>query len=307
MEGSNTGRPGEVMAIDGHYKSGKSAHDENFPVASRIIAPKFRTPILAFYRFARAADDAADHPSLPQSDKLEILAALEDTLLGRSDTAADAVPLRESMRAAKLSPQHALDLLIAFRQDVTHQRYQSWTDLMGYCRYSAMPVGRFVLDVHGEPRATWPASDALCAALQIINHLQDCGKDYRNLDRVYIPLDDLARHDATLDALGAPSASPQLRACLRALAVETEALLPQAALLPRTVCDLRLSVETAVIAEAARRLVALLKARDPLSETVHLTRSQAAVTAIVATAGALAGRLKGGRSALMSSAKDDAA
>lgn len=307
MEGSYTGRPGEVMAIDGHYKSGKSAHDENFPVASRVIAPKFRTPILAFYRFARAADDAADHPRLPQSDKLEILAALEDTLLGKSNAAADAVPLRESLRTAKLSPQHALDLLVAFRQDVRQQRYQSWNDLIGYCRYSAMPVGRFVLDVHGEPRTTWVASDALCAALQIINHLQDCGKDYRALDRVYIPLDDLARHGATLDALSAPSASPQLRDCLRALAVKTEALIPQAALLPRTVNDLRLSVETAVIADVARRLLTLLKSRDPLSETVHLTRSQAAVTAIVATAGALAGRLKGGRSALMSSAKDDAA
>ena len=76
--------------------------------------------------------------------------------------------------------------------DVTKRRYRDWDDLMNYCRYSAMPVGRFVLDVHGEPRSTWPANDALCAALQIINHLQDCGEDYRNLDRVYLPLDLLA-------------------------------------------------------------------------------------------------------------------
>ena len=60
---------------------------------------------------------------------------------------------------------------------------------MDYCRYSAMPVGRFVLDVHGESRDLWPANDALCAALQVINHLQDCAKDYRELDRVYLPLD----------------------------------------------------------------------------------------------------------------------
>jgi hypothetical protein len=73
--------------------------------------------------------------------------------------------------------------------DVTKLRYRDWDDLIGYCAYSAMPVGRFVLDVHGESRATWPANDALCAALQIINHLQDCSSDYRNLNRVYIPLD----------------------------------------------------------------------------------------------------------------------
>ena len=80
--------------------------------------------------------------------------------------------------------------------DVTKLRYRDWDDLIGYCSYSAMPVGRFVLDVHGESRATWPANDALCAALQIINHLQDCGRDYRNLDRVYIPLDALAESGA---------------------------------------------------------------------------------------------------------------
>ena len=75
--------------------------------------------------------------------------------------------------------------------DVTKLRYRNWTELIEYCRYSAMPVGRFVLDVHSEPRETWKANDALCAALQINNHIQDCGQDYRNLDRVYIPQDEL--------------------------------------------------------------------------------------------------------------------
>ena len=103
------------------------------------------------------------------------------------------VALRAQLAARQLSPRHAQDLLTAFRMDVTKLRYRDWDDLIGYCTYSAMPVGRFVLDVHGESRATWPANDALCAALQIINHLQDCGKDYRDLDRVYIPLDGLRR------------------------------------------------------------------------------------------------------------------
>src|SRR5919107_1411517 len=96
------------------------------------------------------------------------------------------VTLRTTLRERALSPGHARDLLKAFRLDATKRRYRDWDDLMHYCAYSAMPVGRYVLDVHGESRATWPASDALCAALQVINHVQDCGADYRALDRVYI-------------------------------------------------------------------------------------------------------------------------
>ena len=100
--------------------------------------------------------------------------------------------LRAELAARNLSPKHAQDLLAAFKLDVTKLRYRDWDDLIAYCALSAMPVGRFVCDVHGESRDCWPANDALCAALQIINHLQDCQEDYRNLDRVYIPQDALA-------------------------------------------------------------------------------------------------------------------
>ena len=91
-----------------------------------------------------------------------------------------------------MPPRHALDVLIAFRMDVTKLRYENWDEVIHYCRYSAMPVGRFMLDVHGESTSTWAASDALCAGLQINNHLQDCGKDFRDLNRVYLPRDALA-------------------------------------------------------------------------------------------------------------------
>jgi len=278
------------MTVDTKYKSGKSERDENFPVASRIVAARHRAPILAFYRFARAADDAADHPTLDAQSKLSILAALEDTLLGRSDAASDALPLREQLRLRNLSAQHALDLLKAFRQDVTKHRYETWDDLLDYCRYSAMPVGRFVLDVHSEDRSTWAPSDALCTALQIINHLQDCAKDYRNLDRVYIPLRDLSASGASIDDLAEPRASPALLSCLRSLAAKTETLLPDAAMLPRSVVDLRLAIETSVIVELARKLIAMLKAHDPLSERVHLSKLQAATIAARTTAGTLARR-----------------
>ncbi|MFT3731990.1 MAG: squalene synthase HpnC [Hyphomicrobium sp.] len=278
------------MTVDTKYKSGKSEGDENFPVASRMIAARYRAPILAFYRFARAADDAADHPTLDAQSKLSILTALEETLLGRSDAAADAIPLREELALRNLSAQHALDLLKAFRQDVTKRRYQSWEELIDYCRYSAMPVGRFVLDVHGEPKSTWRHSDPLCAALQVINHLQDCAKDYRSLDRVYIPLDELSSRGLGVEALASPRSSAQLLDCIRALADRTKSLMPEARLLPSSVADLRLAAETAAIVELARKLIAILKIRDPLAEPVHLSKSQAVMIAMRAAAATFANR-----------------
>jgi hydroxysqualene synthase len=198
------------MITPAEARSGKGHRDENFPVASRLIHPRHRAPILAFYEFVRTADDIADHCALAPPEKLALMDRLEATLLGKSDDDPVGVALRSQLAARQLSPRHAQDLLAAFRMDVTKLRYRDWDDLIGYCTYSAMPVGRFVLDVHGESRATWRANDALCAALQIINHLQDCGKDYRQLDRVYIPLDAFAETGASVDELGAGRASARL-------------------------------------------------------------------------------------------------
>ena len=145
-------------------RSGKGHRDENFPVASWLIHPRHRPPILAFYEFVRTADDIADHAGLPAQEKLALMDRLEASLSGKDNDEPVAVTLRSQLAAHRLSPRHALDLLAAFRMDVTKLRYRDWDDLIGYCSYSAMPVGRFVLDVHGESRVTWPANDALCAA-----------------------------------------------------------------------------------------------------------------------------------------------
>jgi phytoene/squalene synthetase len=133
-----------------------------------------------------------------------------------------------------------------------------------------MPVGRFVCDVHGESRAVWPANDALCAALQIINHLQDCQKDYQNLDRVYIPLDALAPYGLNVEALGEPRASPALLHCLHTLAEKTEWLLSESNVFADLIADRRLALEVSVINTLAHRLTHILMQRDPLSERVHL-------------------------------------
>ena len=121
-----------------------------------------------------------------------------------------------------------------------------------------MPVGRFVCDVHGESRAVWPANDALCAALQIINHLQDCKDDYRNLDRVYVPLDTLAACGASVEALGAPRASPALLGALHGLAERTERLLCESDGFSLLINDRRLALEVSVINTLAHRLTRML-------------------------------------------------
>jgi squalene synthase HpnC len=258
----------------GEVRSGKGHRDENFPVASLLVAAEYRAPIRAFYRFARVADDVADHPDLPPPQKLALLNSLETSLVGASSSEPEGVALRGVLAERKLTPQHALDLLKAFRLDVTKSRYETWDELIDYCRYSAMPVGRFVLDVHGESRATWPASDAICAALQINNHLQDCGKDYRDLNRVYLPLDDLASAGAGVEALAEPKASPGLRECLAGLAKRTRDLLDRGKGLPAQISDARLSVEIGATIELAYAINDLLLARDPLSERVHLRKSE---------------------------------
>ncbi|HKA73661.1 MAG TPA: squalene synthase HpnC [Xanthobacteraceae bacterium] len=269
------------MTSAAELRSGKGHHDENFPVASWLIHERHRPPILAFYEFVRVADDIADHSALSAREKIDLLDRLEAGLLGRAEPEPVAARLRAVLAERDLSPRHAQDLLTAFRMDATKLRYRDWDDLIHYCSYSAMPVGRFVLDVHGDSRSTWPANDALCASLQIINHVQDCGKDYRNLDRVYIPEDALARHRTSVEALAEPEASPELRNCLRDVMEHTVVLLRGAEYFSTQVNDLRFGLEIAVIYRVAQTLTRRLLRRDPLSERVHLNKAEFAAMGIV--------------------------
>jgi len=259
-----------------NWRSGKGHRDENFPVASWLIHPRHRNVILAFYNFVRTADDIADHPTLLPPQKLLLLDRLDAGLTGASEEDAVAVQLRAALAEHNLAPKHAQDLLAAFKLDVTKLRYRDWDDLISYCSLSAMPVGRFVCDVHGESRAVWPANDALCAALQIINHLQDCKIDYRDLDRVYVPQDALAASGTSVEALGDDRASPALLDCLHKLAQRTGRLLSESDGFAVLINDTRLGLEVAVINTLAHRLTRILMARDPLSEPVHLRAPAAA-------------------------------
>ena len=273
--------------------SGKTHRDENFPVASWLVSARHRGPILAFYRFVRAADDVADHSTLSSDRKLAMLDGLDDALCGRGPQDLEAEPLRRALYERGLSPRHALDLLDAFRLDVRKSRYADWAELMDYCRLSAMPVGRFVLDVHGEDKAIWPASDALCAALQVINHLQDCATDYRRLDRVYLPQDILAAHGASTEMLGAPRASPALRRAITELARRASELTERGAELIPQIANVRLALEISAIQNLAWRFARDLERRDPLSEPVHLDKRGFALVGGVGVIRGLASRLTG--------------
>lgn len=253
--------------------SGKDRGDENFPVGSVLISPRLRPHIHAFYAFARNADDIADSPLLTPDDKIARLDVMEDVLLGRRAAGSpSALGLRASLAATGVAADHASELLVAFRRDASKLRYATWDELMDYCRYSAMPVGRHVLDLHGEDRATWGPSDALCAALQVLNHLQDASKDLFTLDRCYLPADLLLRHGAGVEDLRAPAATPGLRRVFDALLDECDTLNRTARDLPRRTRDRRLRLETAVIVGLSRRLAARLRRGDPVATRVKLTK-----------------------------------
>ncbi|HEX3754576.1 MAG TPA: squalene synthase HpnC [Rhizomicrobium sp.] len=261
------------MSSVAQMQSGKGLHDENFPVASFLIAPRHRPAILAFYRFVRAADDVADNATAAPEDKLALLEEMRASLTGSSDAVPEGVALRGVLAERSMSPAHALDLLEAFRRDVTKLRYRDWDDLLDYCRYSAMPVGRYVLDVHGESAALWPANDALCAALQIVNHLQDCGKDYQSLNRIYIPEPLLAEAGIGVEALAAPTASAALKGVIVDLARRNAQLLKHSRGFSPSIRDRRLALEVDLIQTLAEDLNRLLARRDPLSQKVHHSKT----------------------------------
>jgi len=275
-----------------HEPGTKGAGDENFPVGSRLIERRLRPAIMAYYAVARAADDVADDPALDAAEKLRRLDRFQAALEGRLDApdVAVAVRARHALTGAGVSVDRATRLLQAFRRDAVKQRCDDWEDLMAYCADSANPVGRFLLDLHGEDAAGYPASDALCTALQVINHLQDCGDDWRRLRRVYLPVDWLAAEGVTVRELGAAAASPGLRRVLDRCLVRVEGLLGEARPLPVLLRSTRLSLEAAVILRLAAVLAGRLRARDPLAERVRLSKPAMAWHAVAAGLACLAVR-----------------
>ncbi len=228
-----------------------------------------------FYDFARAIDDIADSGELASREKITRLEGFAAALAGNGpfEGFEKAERLRQSLAATGVSARHGLDLVAAFTQDAVKLRYADWGELMDYCRLSASPVGRYLLDLHGESAAGYPASDALCNALQVLNHLQDCQADYRQLDRVYLPLDWLNEAGADIDHLDRPQTSAQLRQVIDRCLDGVDALIATAKLLPPQLTSRRFAMESAVIVRIAERLSGLLRRKDPLAGRVVLSKA----------------------------------
>lgn len=276
-----TGQPARQPAGHDGPASGKTARGENFPVGSWLIAAPLRPHVAQFYAFARAADDVADTRGLPAAEKLRLLDRFEAGLDGVADSPDCARRLRECLGACGVTDVHARNLLAAFRRDAVNPRCADWGDLLGYCALSAHPVGRFLLDLHGESPERSPriyaASDALCAALQVLNHLQDIDLDCRALDRIYLPQDWLAAEGVAETDLVALGATPGLRRVIDRTLDGCDGLIARAAALPAGLRSRRLAAESAAILALARRLAARLRRGDPLAMRVALSRGDFAL------------------------------
>ncbi len=185
------------MTVDEHY--------ENFPVASVLVPRAIRPFVVAIYRFARHADDVADEGNATAAERLATLAALDEdvrALFNDGTAAASTVRGLAIIREAgftAITAQPFRDLLDAFRQDLTVQSYESYEQLLDYCRRSANPVGRLMLALVGVNDApSLSASDNICTALQLINFWQDAAID-ASRGRIYVPRVEFAKHEVSSD------------------------------------------------------------------------------------------------------------
>ena len=249
------------------------ANNENFPVGSRLISPDCRPHVLAFYLFARKADDIADSEDISADEKIKSLKNVQFALGSDQSTLPDwALPYNKSLIETGNTSKNGKDLLSAFIQDVKKNRYATWEELMDYCTLSAASVGRAMIDIHGESKADIEGADALCRALQVLNHLQDFKKDFLKLDRIYIPNLWLESEGSSVEHLSRNQTSESLRRVINLCLTETDKLLVRAEKMPKSLNRRRFRIEISIILELAKRLSSRLRVEDPLSYNVKLSK-----------------------------------
>jgi phytoene synthase len=217
-----------------HCEARVRAHYENFPVGLWVPKDK-RRYVHALYAFARAADDFADE-KMYEGRRAEKLAEWEERLhAAYRGEAEDPIflALGETVRRLDVPEPLLLDLLSAFRQDVVKSRYETWDELLDYCRRSADPVGRLVLIVFGYRDAELaPLSDAICTGLQLANHWQDVAVDLRK-GRIYLPRELMARFGLGERDLAAARVDDAWRGMMGELVARTRELFARG----RPLCD----------------------------------------------------------------------
>lgn len=255
--------------------SGKNSATENFPVGSFLIPKNLRHVVHSYYIFARKGDDIADDPDLSPDEKVNRLDWMYQALMSEEwsfPNWPETRGLREKLLTHNIPLVHAADLLTAFKQDSRLQRYADWPALADYCQYSASPVGRFLLCLHGEDPALFKYSDPLCDALQIINHLQDCQDDYQQMNRVYLPQDWMDKAGLPLSDLEKNVESPAFQLVKQQALDEIDQMLATSTTLADRLSHRSIALESAVIHKLALGLRQKLYKNDLLAKRVHFSK-----------------------------------
>jgi squalene synthase HpnC len=270
------------------------AADENFPVALRLLPRKYRQHLAAVYGFARTVDDVGD--LAPQGQRLDLLGELECDVRRLYDTQGGYPPvppahpavraLAAAVADCQIPMQPLLDLIQANRQDQVVTRYESFDDLLGYCRLSANPVGRIVLYVFGrfDPRRA-ELSDAICTGLQLTEHWQDVAEDMA-AGRIYLPAEDMRKFGCDEQQLTAPHASPPMRRLMAFEVDRARAMIDFGAPLISTLRGAARAAVAGYVAGGRAALGAIVAADyDVLAVTPKAGKRRVAVELIAAYAG----------------------
>ena len=241
-------------------------HYENFPVASFILPSKIRTAVAVIYVFARRADDIADEGIANENKRIQQLTQLESelqqTIDGNLPDDYLFLALSDVIKTFNLPTHLFFDLISAFKQDVTKKRYQNFGELMDYCRRSANPVGRLMLYLFNQAdEKNLALSDGICSALQLINFYQDLSQDYDEMQRIYIPEEDMQKFSVTEQHIATANSDTKMHQLMHYEYERAEKLIRAGGWLGKRL-DGRAGFEIRLIIAAGSRVLHKLKQQD---------------------------------------------
>ena len=251
----------------------KQSSDENFPVG-KLISKKLRPLVKAYYEAARRADDIADNPDLSSKDKITQLDDAERAFYGKENLTKsypEMFELGKLFQKENLSAGLYTDLLVAFRRDSENKKIEIWEQLLDYCKYSAAPVGRFMLAIHDENPMTYLPAETLCAILQIVNHLQDMKYDAMSNRRFYLPQQMMQQYGVVESDIFLNKCSQPLKLLIDDICQRLQKMLDDAAVLPAIVKSLRLKAELGVIISLTNSMLKKIENSDVLATEVKLS------------------------------------
>lgn len=253
----------------------KNKHQENFPVGMMMFNRNIRKIVSDYYRFARYADDIADNPHLKPQNKVDKLYELEEIFTGQKSYKGQKLKfvqtLKDEFAKHNLSADLATDLLIAFRKDSLGFDYQTWGQLVDYCKYSAAPVGKFMLAVHQENPSTYLPATSLCVALQIVNHVQDLKYDVSLLKRLYLPAEIMKKYHLRTEDLVQDKSSISVQKAVKHIMEKTLGLVKEGSILPELIKSLSLRIEVCIILSLTNIMIKKILKGDILAREIKLS------------------------------------